>query len=75
MTDLLESGTPLYADETPLLTPRTTCLYCEQRGKKVQLVPCGHWGICPECDPVRAAAADPDPLLLRKGVPGWAGRG
>lgn len=75
MTGVLESGTPVYDNATPLLTPRTTCLYCEQRGRKVQLVPFLHWGICPVCDPERAQAADPDPLLLKKGVPGWAGRG
>ena len=57
--------------------PRTTCLYCEQRGVTTALIPFAHWAVCPVCAPEWAAAAtppDPDPLLLTKGQPGWVGR-
>lgn len=26
---------------------RTTCRYCEEEGRETQLVPVGHWGLCP----------------------------
>lgn len=56
---------------------RTNCLYCEQRGVTTELIPYYHWKVCPVCSPAWAAAAvpaDPDPLLLTKGRPGWMGR-
>ena len=30
---------------------RETCLSCEREGRTTRLVPYGHWGICPVCEP------------------------
>ena len=58
--------TTMHAFGTPQ-SPRSTCLYCAQRGETVDLVPFLHWGICPVCDPDRARAIQtPDP---EKGKP------
>lgn len=48
-------------------SPRSTCLYCEQRGQVVTLIRFAHWGICPVCNPAWAASIQaPDP---QKGMP------
>jgi len=50
---------------------RSTCMYCEQKGKETQLVRIGHWGVCPVCSPGYLAAVRPPTfaeVLAREGV-------
>jgi hypothetical protein len=54
-------------------------LYCEQEGTTTELIPYGHWGICPVhskslADSIRAVS-EPDALLKNRGVPGWPAKG
>lgn len=40
-----------------LVAPRTTCLYCEQKGVTQELKPWAHWMVCPVHSPTQYAAA------------------